>query len=319
MTTTLKGTQIAVDQMPSVASGNLLRYNTNGLYFALAAAPNLTNQYVSSSTGNDNNDGTRASPLKTIARAMERLPNGTTGNIWLYETDTFPLRTSADPTTWGATINYFGSWISSETRAIQFIPYGPQADYYDQIGVGSVLFAGWLLNEAPRPIIEIGHYIYNGKPVGCGFAMGSNSGQAVYLHGCDIRVTAAARAACASTNTPWTASGNTSFFLGNTARFRGCKLPDPIVAGGVTTYLVSAYENVEFWQCSLPAGSSTWLAVGGTSTINVEDSGPTIYDGSGVGRPSHPNTVATNISSRTAGIVRDGKGIVRNVYSNVIS
>lgn len=318
MATTLKGTQIAVDQMASAETNNLLRYNVNGLYFALQAAPNLTNQYVSSSTGNDNNDGTRASPLKTIARAVERLPDGTTGYIWLYETDTFPLRTTTDPTTWGASVSYFGSWVSSSTRSIQFIPYGPRHDVYDQVGVGSTLFAGWLLNEAPRPIIEIGHYMYNGKPVGCGFSMGANSGQAVYLHGCDIRITAAARAACAATNTAWTATGNTTIFNGVTARFRGCKFPDPIVAGGTTTYLVAAYENVEFWQCTLPAGSTYWLGVGGTSTINFENSGATIYDGQGTGYPAHPNTIADNAVARTVGIVRDGKGIIRNVYSNLL-
>lgn len=317
MPTILKGTQIAVDQMSSAEANNLLRYNGNGLHFALAAPPNLTNQFVSSSMGNDNNDGTRASPLKTIAKAVERLPDGTTGYIWLYETDTFPLRGVNDPTTWGTAINYYGSQISTGTRSIQFIPYGPQHDYYDQVGAGAVLFAGWLLQEAPRPIIEIGHYMYNGKPVGCGMVMGAYSGQAVYLHGCDIRVTTAARNACASTNTAWTATGNQAFFLGVTAHFRGCKLPDPIVAGGVTTRIAIAYQDIEFWQCAINSGSSSWLAIGGTAIVDVNDSGPTIYDGQGVGRPSQTNTVIVDIAARTDGVVKDSNGIARNVYSNV--
>lgn len=317
MATTLKGTQIAVNQMPSAEANNLLRYNTNGLYFAIAAAADLTNQYVSSSTGNDNNPGTRAAPLKTLARAIERLPNGTTGYIWLYETDTFALRTTTDPTTWGATINYFGSMVESASRALQIYPYGPQSDYYNQIGVGSVLFAGWLLDAAPRPIIEIGHYMYNGKPVGCRLIMGASTGQALYMHGCDIRVTPEARAACAATNSPWTAVGGQEFFTSVTGRFRGCKLPEPISAGGTVTYVATTQQEVEFWQCTINSGSAMWFAINGTAIVNFENSGPYAYDGQGNAHATLTDTVTVNIQNRTAGIVKDSNGIPRNVYSRI--
>ena len=318
MSTILKGTQIAVDELPSEQANNLLRYNKDGIYFALAAPPNLSTQYVSSSTGNDANDGSRGAPLKTLARAIERLPDGTTGYIWLYETDTFPFRTTTDPTTWGTTVSYFGSQVSTGTRSIQIGPYGPRHDYYNRIGIGSTLFQGWLLNEEPKPIIEFGHYMYNGTPVGCSMYMGAYSGQSVYIHGCDIRITEAARAACASTNTAWSSLGIYSLFLGIAAHFRGCKFPDPIVVGNTTTKVVITYQEIEVWQCAINSGSSQWFAVEGTATVDINDSGPTVYDGSGTGWPSQSNTVSNNIAARTGGIVKDSKGIARNVFSGVI-
>lgn len=315
--TTLTGKQIAVDAMPSTETGNLLRYNGDGLYVALAAAANVANQFVSSSTGNDANDGTRAAPLKTLARALERLPENTSGMIYLYETDTFPIRLTTDPQTWGTAISYYGSVLGTNTRSVIINAYGPQTDTYNALSANTTLFANWLTAAAPRPILEFGHYMFNGKPVGCLLALGSIGGQAGYIQGCDIRVADVTRAACAAANAPWTAAGNTQFVLGVTGYFRGCKLPSPIVVPSGKTYIASLYENMEFWQCTMPVESESWLVVGGTTNLNIIDSGPTVYDNTGTGHPTLTNTVATNIATRVEGVVKDTNGITRNVFSNV--
>lgn len=316
--TTITGKQIAVDQMVSAASNNLLRYSGDGLYMALAAAANVAQQYVSSSTGSDSNDGSRASPLKTLAFALSRLPANTTGTIYLYETDTFQVRALSDPATWGTVINYYGSTLGATLSNVTITPYGPQTDIYNVNAQGALMFAGWLVAASPRPILEFGHYMYNGKPVGCTFVLGSIAGQRTYIQGCDIRVTAACRAACNAANTPWTGVGNTQLLLAITATFDGCILPSPIVVpSGAKTWVSSMYENVDFWQCSLPVESTPWLVCGGTSNLNILDSGPTVYDKNGTAYSTLTNTVATNISTRVEGVVKDTNGITRNVFSNV--
>lgn len=316
--TTLTGKQIALDQMASTTSGNLLRYNVDGLYMALAAAANVAEQYVSSSTGSDSNDGTRGSPLKTIAFALSRLPANTTGTIYLYETDTFPIRTLTDPATWGSTISYYGSVLTTNLSNVNFTPYGPQADVYSANATGAILFAGWLTSAAPRPILEFGHYMYNGKPVGCILVLGSSSGQSASIHGCEIRVTAAARAACNAANIAWTGVGNTQLLLSVASALRGCILPSPVVVpSGAKTWISGIYEKAEFWQCSLPVESTPWLVCGGTSNLNIYDSGATVYDKNGTGYATLTNTVATNIASRVEGVVKDTNGITRNLFSNV--
>ena len=316
--TILTGKQIAVDQMPSTTSGNLLRYSENGLYVALQASASIAQQYVSASTGNDANDGSRASPLRTIAFAVSRVPANTRSTIYLYETDTFPVRTTTDPSTWGTAINYFGSVLNMTSSSILLTPYGPQTDNYNTLAAGSIGFAGWQVAAAPRPILEFGHYMFNGRPVGCQISLGATSGLRSTIQGCDIRVTAEARAAVNSTNVTWTSQGGTQILNAVTATFEGCALPAPIVApNGSKTWIVSLYENVSFWQCSIPVEASSWLICGGTANLNILDTGSTTYDKNGTSYPTIPNTVGTNIATRIEGVVKDGNGVTRNIFSNI--
>lgn len=316
--TTINAKQIAVDQMASLASGNLLRYNTDGLYMALEAAANVAQQYVSSSTGNDANDGSRAAPLKTIAFALSRLPANATGTIYLLETDTFPVRALNDPTTWGTTISYFGSVLTTGFSNVTIAPYGPQTDNYNALAVGSIGFAGWQVNAAPRPILEFGHYMYNGKPVGCIVSLGSSAGQRGSILGCEIRVTPECRAAVNATNTLWTGLGNQSMILAVTSSLLGCKFPSPITTpGGAKNWILSLYENVDLWQCYIPVESTPWIVCGGTTNLNISDTGATTYDRNGTGYPTLTNTVATNLASRIEGVVKDTNGVTRNIFSNV--
>lgn len=316
--TSITGKQIAVNEMSSTVSGNLMRYNNDGLYVALAAAPNVAAQYVSSSMGNDSNTGSRASPLKTLAFALERLPSNTTGTIYLYETDTFPVRALSDPPTWGSQVSTIGSSISTGYANVTIQPYGPQSDIYNDRTPGALSFAAWLVVDAPRPILEFGHYMSNGSPVGCIFLLGSQSGQSGVLIGCDIRVTPEARAACNAANKPWHGMGNQQFILGITAQLHGCKLPSPIVVpNGTKTHVISMYENLMFTNCSIPVEPTPWLICGGAANLDVRDAGPITIDNQGTTYPTLTNTVITNIASRVEGVVKDTKGITRNIFSNV--
>ena len=129
----------------STDNGNLLQQRKNGLYYGIEAPPDTANLYVSSSTGDDNNAGTRAAPLKTIREAIERNSVGTAFTIQLFEDDTHPV---------------LGSWGSiSNGKAFNLNPYGPIADdARSRNPRGSI--GVWSSQEIRRPTIR---FIYDGE------------------------------------------------------------------------------------------------------------------------------------------------------------
>lgn len=76
-------------------AGNLLTQRDNGLYYGIEAPPNVSNLYVSTSLGNDNNAGTKASPLKTISAALAKVSGDVSSNIYLRAGEVFTMNTKA--------------------------------------------------------------------------------------------------------------------------------------------------------------------------------------------------------------------------------
>ena len=102
----------------SSRSGNLLQVDGQPdgsckFYYGIEPPANLANQYVDPVNGQDSNDGSRASPLRTILRAIDNLPTGTRAAIHLHENAAHYLK-------------------SSERRVldkeINFYTYGPDTD-----------------------------------------------------------------------------------------------------------------------------------------------------------------------------------------------
>ena len=102
----------------SPRSGNLLQVDPQPdgsckFYYGIEPPANLANQYVDPVNGQDSNVGSRASPLRTIIEAIDRLPTGTRATIHLHE----------------GGVHY---WKSSERRNfdknVYFLTYGPQTD-----------------------------------------------------------------------------------------------------------------------------------------------------------------------------------------------
>lgn len=73
-------------------------------YYGIEPPANLANQYVDPVNGRDTNNGSRASPLRTIARALDNLPTGTRAAIHLHEDAVHYLKSSErralDKTVW---------------------------------------------------------------------------------------------------------------------------------------------------------------------------------------------------------------------------
>ena len=97
----------------SGGSGNLLQWRADGAYYGIEAAPNTSNLYFDPDTGNNSNDGTKASPLKTMDEGFRRNNTGTAWTAWLAEGKTHEMRSS-----WG---NFAG-----QTTTMR--PYGSNYD-----------------------------------------------------------------------------------------------------------------------------------------------------------------------------------------------
>lgn len=319
MATTLKPAQIDIAGLVSTATGNLLQVKADGLYAALEAAPNLQNQYVSSSTGNDANAGTRAAPLKTLYQAINNLPDNTSGTIWLLEGDTFPMRVPGDSATWGATQTTFGNVISTGNRTVNIRPYGPQADSYAGKDTNVTNFYSWLIPGYNRPTLEFGHYMFSGRPVGNVLILGSSSSGYCSLWGVNVVWTAAARAASTAANQSWAAGGYQWVLDAQNTSIMGCNLPAPILnSGGATlTSVMRFVGTVALWNTTIPAGSTTWATMGSVTKLTLLDSG-TMTDNTGATYASNPQTTSTNIGSRILGLTRDANGVPRNILTNAI-
>ena len=98
-------------------SGQLLQYRNTPqgcrIYYGIEPPANLANQYVDPVNGQDSNDGSRASPLRTILRAIDNLPTGTRAAIHLHENAAHYLKSSER---------------RSLDKEIYFYTYGPDTD-----------------------------------------------------------------------------------------------------------------------------------------------------------------------------------------------
>ena len=129
-------------KMISADAGNLLQCRTDGMYYGTVAPADVVNQYVDPVRGDDNNSGARASPLRTIKRAIDRLPSNTSGNnIYLEES---------------AVHIWYSSWNRVADVGIVFHTYGPNTDNAKLLwaaqGVPGWAWHGW--EHAPRATIN---------------------------------------------------------------------------------------------------------------------------------------------------------------------
>ena len=129
-------------KLKSNDAGNLLQCHADGLYYGVTPPADLVNQYVDPINGHDSNAGTRAAPLRTIMKAIDKLPSGTSGNIHLVDNVThyfpstqrkfldkninvFPYGVATDvaQATWDAPISgwpWYG-WQNSPKATLAFI------------------------------------------------------------------------------------------------------------------------------------------------------------------------------------------------------
>ena len=129
----------------SPRSGNLLQADVQPdgsckFYYGIKPPANLANQYVDPVNGRDSNDGSRASPLRTILRAIDNLPTGTRAAIHLHEDIVHYLKSSER--------------ISLD-KDIYFYTYGPDTDIAQATWDTDLSGWGWYgWQNSPKALIE---------------------------------------------------------------------------------------------------------------------------------------------------------------------
>ena len=118
------GDKIDPNTIPIDPDGNnLARVTENGILVTFAAPADVQAQYVSSTTGNDANAGTQDAPLRTIRYAVSRLPDYTSGTIYLKAGDTFDVEDGATKGS-GTLADLSNRSIVCGQRRITFSCYG---------------------------------------------------------------------------------------------------------------------------------------------------------------------------------------------------
>jgi hypothetical protein len=204
----------------SADGGNLLTTHADGLYYGIEPPANFQVQYVSSSLGNDNNNGTHDFPLKTIHQAVSNLPDGTRGTIYLYRGDIFSTLiddnhnhivadlTTINPATglaWTFSDLYsFFNGITPPTinapngllrtlyvsnRQITFTPYDdPVAiDVNNYNSAHATYFVPWILREISFPVIKFPIYLAGDNGIYYPASIATGQTGVIYSQACTYR------------------------------------------------------------------------------------------------------------------------------------
>ena len=157
----------------SPRSGNLLQVDPQPdgsckFYYGIEPPDDLLNQYVDPSTGDDSNAGTRASPLRTIAAAVNRILGGTYGSIYLKEDQVHSVSSGQ-------------AWKNAN---INFYSYGPGCDAL--IAAGAMRECNWGFygaKIAPKATIQFNHNLPSADGSFLGRCLGVGSGNTCIFYG----------------------------------------------------------------------------------------------------------------------------------------
>ena len=238
-------------KMISADAGNLLSCRADGLYYGTAAPADVVNQYVDPIKGDDNNVGTRLSPLRTIKRAIDRLPSNTSGNnIHLEES---------------AVHIWYSSWNRVADVGIIFRTYGPNTDnaklLWTAQGTPSWAWHGW--EFAPRATINfVADNTWFVDPTKkYGQCIQGNSYTNVIFYGIRL-VNGGSTGTLQTTNVQWNGvfTGNNSYFEYTDCIIEGFSLQRPLHGSdGPWNHSVqmrsSRLVNTSVWLFLLPSGN----------------------------------------------------------------
>lgn len=160
-------------------SGQLLQYRpqpdgTCKIYYGIEPPADLLNQYVDPSTGDDNNSGARASPLRTVARAVNRIKAGTYGNIYIKEDQVHLISSQS-------------AWNNAD---ISIFSYGPGCD--SLIAAGAMVSCNWDFygaKIAPKATIQFNYTTTEATGLLTGRCIGVGSGYSMSFSGINFITT----------------------------------------------------------------------------------------------------------------------------------
>lgn len=147
----------AINNIPlSGDSNNLLRKVEDGYLVKIEPPPDISNQFVSSSKGDDvNGNGSREKPFKTLKRALNRIPDFTSATINLWYQDEFEFTDGSTGFVPNGSYKELvaGGWYLG-SRNLYFQPYGsPTWD-----NTTNLVFPRDGLQLESQPIINFTYY-----------------------------------------------------------------------------------------------------------------------------------------------------------------
>lgn len=147
---------------------NLIQRRDDGLYFGYTPERNVATLYIANS-GNDDNDGTRSNPLRTLHKAAELIKDTpAVYSIFLHEGDTFELP-----------YNFYKRYASLDINA-----YGHQSDtIYPPNTAIDPFFRGYMAKNFNRPILKA-----NVNKVGGLYRRSNIIGNEISIKGVHIKV-----------------------------------------------------------------------------------------------------------------------------------
>lgn len=143
----LNGDPLEADVKLSQDGGNLIEARVDGLYYGIQAPADISTLYVSTSAGDDTNDGTISNPLKTLREAFDRQVNSPAE---------YTIRLKA-----GETFKLFDGIINRPLASYHIETYGdsvyggPENDY-NMGGVPCTNYRPYLGQEYDRATIVFG-------------------------------------------------------------------------------------------------------------------------------------------------------------------
>lgn len=172
--------------------GNMIELRDNGIYYGLV--PKQGTIYVSSTLGNDSNDGSRSSPVKTVHRALNIINEQKTGGVYwirLRVGESFSLATNP--------------LLGNASYQVYFAGYD-DAKYGDALSFG--IYATYAMQEYNRPKLTFDTYNENGV-VRCATILGSEVG--LHFYGIEVHFASSAGAS----------TSGASYFYASVLDFRG--------------------------------------------------------------------------------------------------
>jgi hypothetical protein len=326
---------LTVSSIPlSTDSGNLIEARDNGIYYGVTAPADLTYLYVDSVVGDDSNAGTRAAPLKTIARAVAMVPS--------YQSNTIRLK-AGQRYAWpdfvvsgGATriISLYDDPYVDGDMVQPLTPARPNYDWKTRKFVNRAILVPSFYYTTYNHAYVIRHaQVYGGGRL--------------YIDGCIMETAASNEPGTGLEHESFTANwtrawpygmvrgsaSGTVTFRGSVfdMRYRPCASQTADPCNETASWISLVFGNdtcpaVQFTNCShmqlangeTNLGTALIWGTGVTMTFGVANN----YDNWTAADAGY-DRLDTNISSVPAGnlvigVVRDANGVPRNVQANVV-
>lgn len=168
----------------SKQSGNLIEEREDGIYYGIQAPPNLTNLYVDAIEGNDNNDGSKARPFKTLDKALSTTPNDKNGTIWVRCIQDAQVDTVA----YSISKRYVFSNCTKIIRSYDH-PLIDGAAYAEANRIVRGVLQAYTIRDIPRPAIRLKWYdLFLGTVKYSGMAGFTGNNINMVFHGLEFHV-----------------------------------------------------------------------------------------------------------------------------------